>query len=48
MVFMEQNTPYKRLGEPEDIAHTAVFLASEKSNFINDADLKVDDGWTSR
>lgn len=46
--FMEQNTPYKRLGEPEDIAHAAVFLASEKSNFINGADLKVDGGWTAQ
>lgn len=46
--FMEQNTPYKRLGEPEDIAHAAVFLASEESNFINGEDLVVDGGWTAR
>ncbi|MFO8018706.1 MAG: glucose 1-dehydrogenase [Promethearchaeia archaeon] len=46
--FLEQNTPYKRLGEPEDIAFAAVFLASAGSNFINGADLKVDGGWTAR
>ncbi|MGV9173982.1 MAG: SDR family NAD(P)-dependent oxidoreductase [Promethearchaeia archaeon] len=46
--FLEQNTPYKRLGEPEDIAHAAVFLASDESAFINGADLKVDGGWTAR
>jgi len=46
--FMEQNTPYKRLGKPEDIAHAAVFLASEESNFINGEDLLVDGGWTAK
>ncbi len=44
--FMEQNTPYKRLGEPEDIANTAVFLASDESNFIHGENLVVDGGWT--
>ncbi|MFW5928750.1 MAG: SDR family NAD(P)-dependent oxidoreductase [Thermoplasmatota archaeon] len=46
--FMEQNTPYKRLGEPEDIAHAAVFLASDESNFINGEDIRVDGGWTAK
>lgn len=46
--FMEQNTPYKRLGEPEDIAHAAVFLASEESDFINGENLTVDGGWTAK
>jgi len=46
--FMEQNTPYKRLGEPEDIANAAVFLASDESDFINGEDIRVDGGWTAR
>ncbi len=46
--FMEQNTPYKRLGKPEDIAYAAVFLASDESNFINGEDLLVDGGWTAK
>lgn len=46
--FMEQNTPYKRLGKPEDIAYAAVFLASEESNFINGEDILIDGGWTSK
>jgi len=46
--YMEQNTPYKRLGEPEDIAYAAVFLASDESNFINGEDLVVDGGWIAQ
>ncbi len=46
--FMEQNTPYKRLGEPEDIANAAVFLASDESDFINGEDIRVDGGWTAK
>lgn len=45
---MEQNTPYKRLGEPKDIANAALYLASEESNFVNGANLVVDGGWTSK
>ncbi len=44
--FMEQNTPYKRLGKPEDIANAAVFLASDESNFVHGQNLVVDGGWT--
>ncbi len=44
--FMENNTPYKRLGEPGDIANAAVFLASDESNFIHGENLVVDGGWT--
>lgn len=43
--FLEQNTPYKRLGEPEDIANAAVFLASDESNFIHGENLVIDGGW---
>lgn len=34
----------KRLGQPEDIAHAAVFLASDESTFVTSADLRVDGG----
>lgn len=34
-----------RWGAPEDIAHAAVFLASDHSDFITGADIKVDGGW---
>jgi cyclopentanol dehydrogenase len=41
----ELATPYKRLGEPEDIAHAAVYLASTESDFVNGEVLVVDGGW---
>ena len=31
---LAEETPLRRLGTPEDIAHLAVFLASDKSSFI--------------
>ncbi|WP_078392762.1 SDR family NAD(P)-dependent oxidoreductase [Shouchella patagoniensis] len=35
----------KRLGSPEEVANTAVFLASDFSNYFNDTVLKVDGGF---
>lgn len=40
-----ENIPLKRLGKAEDIAKAAVFLASEKSNYITGHSLVVDGGW---
>ncbi|PWG61477.1 SDR family NAD(P)-dependent oxidoreductase [Sediminicurvatus halobius] len=34
-----------RWGKPEDIAMAAVFLASEESDFVTGAELKVEGGW---
>lgn len=36
-----------RTGEPEEIAHAALFLASEESSFVNGAVLVVDGGWSA-
>jgi len=40
-----QNIPLKRIGKAEDIAKAAVFLSSEKSNYITGHNLVVDGGW---
>lgn len=40
-----QQTPLGRLGTPEDIAHAATFLASEKASFITGQVLSVDGGF---
>jgi NAD(P)-dependent dehydrogenase (short-subunit alcohol dehydrogenase family) len=37
-------TPLKRIAEPEDLAHAAVFLASDKASFITGQNLLVDGG----
>lgn len=42
--MMEEKTPLKRLGEPEDIANAYLFLASEEASFINGTTLSVDGG----
>jgi len=34
--------PPSKLGEPDDIAHTVLFLASDESKFINGAAIRVD------
>jgi glucose 1-dehydrogenase len=38
--------PYDRIGEPEDIARTAVWLASDESDYLVGATLFVDGGMT--
>ncbi|AJF60955.1 TPA: SDR family oxidoreductase [Candidatus Woesearchaeota archaeon] len=38
--------PWKRWGQPEDIAHAAVFLCSEKADYITGQVIVVDGGWT--
>ena len=39
--------PLRRIGEPEDVAQAALYLASDGSSYITGAALVVDGGWTS-
>ena len=43
-----ERIPAGRWGRPEDIAGTAVFLASEAAAYIHGAVLNVDGGWLAR
>jgi NAD(P)-dependent dehydrogenase (short-subunit alcohol dehydrogenase family) len=45
---MEQRTPLRRLGTPDDIANAVAFLLSEQASFITATDLVVDGGWTAQ
>jgi len=38
--------PYKRIGEPEDIARTVIWLASDEADYITGANFYVDGGMT--
>jgi glucose 1-dehydrogenase len=38
--------PYKRIGEPEDIGRTAVWLASDQADYVTGASIYVDGGMT--
>ena len=42
---LAEETPLRRLGTPEDIAHAAAFLASDKASFITGQVLTVDGGF---
>ncbi|MNC46528.1 Glucose 1-dehydrogenase 1 [compost metagenome] len=41
---LTRSVPLKRLGEPEEIAGVAVFLASDAASYVNGADIGVDGG----
>ena len=40
-------TPFKRWGEPNEVADLIIFLLSEKSSYINGEDINIDGGWLS-
>jgi 3-oxoacyl-[acyl-carrier protein] reductase len=46
--FIQRQTPLGRMGEPEDVARAALFLASDDSDFITGVGITVDGGLTLR
>ena len=45
MAVLSDETPLCRIGEPEEVAHAVVFLASDKASFITGQILGVDGGF---
>jgi NAD(P)-dependent dehydrogenase (short-subunit alcohol dehydrogenase family) len=44
MAKLARQVPLGRLGEPDDVAHAVVYLASDESRFMTGAELKLDGG----
>ena len=45
--FLEKKHILKRLGQPEEIAKGALFLASEDASFVTGTDMLIDGGYTA-
>lgn len=45
LIRIVDNTPVRRIGRAEDVSNAVLFLADEKSSFINGALLHVDGGY---
>jgi NAD(P)-dependent dehydrogenase (short-subunit alcohol dehydrogenase family) len=44
MGMMAQGVPLARIGEPDEIAAAALFLASDEASFVNGIEFFVDGG----
>ena len=47
MNYIVGKNPMRRLGEAEEIAAAAVFLASEEANYMTGTHIAIDGGWTA-
>ncbi len=46
--MVKMNTPLGYVGEPNDIAYAALYLASDESKYVTGEVIHVDGGWTAR
>jgi len=46
--FIETSTPLGHVGDVDDIANAAVYLASDESKYVTGEVIYVDGGWTAR
>ena len=45
---LARQVPLKRIGTPRDVGYAAIYLASDESNFVTGAELKLDGGISAR
>jgi NAD(P)-dependent dehydrogenase (short-subunit alcohol dehydrogenase family) len=45
LAYSRARTPFARLGQPQDVAAAAVFLASDECTYVSGTNLLVDGGW---
>ena len=45
LAYSHARTPWPRLGQPDDVAAAALFLASDEARYITGENLMVDGGW---
>jgi glucose 1-dehydrogenase len=45
LAYSHARTPFARLGQPQDVAAAAVFLASDECTYVSGTNLLVDGGW---
>jgi NAD(P)-dependent dehydrogenase (short-subunit alcohol dehydrogenase family) len=45
--YWKQRHPMGRIGQPEEVARAALFLACDDSSFVTGTLLFVDGGWTA-
>ena len=46
--FLESIHPIGRLGEPQEVAEVAAFLASDAASFVTGVAMPVDGGYSAR
>ncbi len=46
--MVKMNTPLGHVGEPNDIAYAALYLASDEAKYVTGTVVYVDGGWTAR
>lgn len=47
VALWQSRTPLPRLGQPEDVARAALWLASDEATFVTGINLMVDGGWSA-